>query len=84
MIFSNSYTLPNPAVEGVARAKAAYRDHASSLTWEEKVASIERMRAAATMAKKAMIQHNQQRGQQNVASSELSQMDSQPPGKGMR
>ena len=28
----------------VARAKAAWRKHAASLTWEEKVASIERMR----------------------------------------
>lgn len=28
----------------VARAKAAWRKHAASLTWEEKVAAIERMR----------------------------------------
>ncbi len=30
--------------ESVARAKAAWRKHATSLTWEEKVAAIERMR----------------------------------------
>ncbi len=30
--------------ESVARAKAAWRKHAASLTWEEKVAAIERMR----------------------------------------
>ncbi len=28
----------------MARAKAAWRKHAASLTWEEKVAAIERMR----------------------------------------
>lgn len=28
----------------VARTKAAWRKHAASLTWEEKVAAIERMR----------------------------------------
>ena len=28
----------------VARAKAAWRKHAASLTWEEKVAAVERMR----------------------------------------
>ena len=27
-----------------ARAKAAWRKHAASLTWEEKVAAVERMR----------------------------------------
>ena len=31
------------ALEFVVAAKAAYRKHAQSLTWEEKVASIERM-----------------------------------------
>lgn len=31
------------ALEYVVAAKAAYRTHAQSLTWEEKVASIERM-----------------------------------------
>ena len=30
--------------ESVSRAKAAWRKHAASLTWEEKVAAIERMR----------------------------------------
>ncbi len=30
--------------ETVARTKAAWRKHAASLTWEEKVAAIERMR----------------------------------------
>ena len=28
----------------VARVKAAWRNHAQSLTWEEKIAAIERMR----------------------------------------
>lgn len=28
----------------VARVKAAWRKHAQSLTWEEKIAAIERMR----------------------------------------
>lgn len=28
----------------VARAKAAWRKHAQSLSWEEKIAAIERMR----------------------------------------
>lgn len=30
--------------ESVARAKAAWRKHAASLSWEAKVAAIERMR----------------------------------------
>lgn len=84
MIISDSHTFSNPAVERVVRANAAYRNHARSLTWEEKVASIERMRAAATMAKKVMIQHSQERVQQNFALGELSQMDSQPTVESVR
>lgn len=70
--------------EDIVRAKASYRDQARSLTWEEKVASIERMRAAATIARKAMIQHNQERVQQNFALGESSQMDSPPKVEGVR
>ena len=48
--------------EQAVRAKAAYHKDARALTWEEKVASIERMREASTEARKAMgkaRQHNQ-------------------------
>lgn len=48
--------------EQAVRAKAAYHKDARALTWEEKVASIERMREASTEARKAMAkarQHNQ-------------------------
>ena len=48
--------------EQALRAKAAYRKDARALTWEEKVASIERMREASTEARKAMSkvrQHSQ-------------------------
>ena len=48
--------------EQAVRAKATYRKDARALTWEEKVASIERMREASTEARKAMgkaRQHNQ-------------------------
>ncbi len=38
---SLKYTL---ALQQVVKAKAAWRKHAQSLTWEEKVAAIERMR----------------------------------------
>jgi hypothetical protein len=31
------------ALQHVVKVKAAWREHAQSLTWEEKVASIERM-----------------------------------------
>lgn len=37
----------------VAQAKAAWRKHARSLTWEEKVAAIERMRERDAELKKA-------------------------------
>lgn len=40
--------------EQAVRAKAAYRKDARALTWEEKVASIERMREASKEARKAM------------------------------
>jgi hypothetical protein len=40
--------------EQAIRAKAAYHKDARALTWEEKVASIERMREASTEARKAM------------------------------
>lgn len=70
--------------DDIVRAKAAYRDHARSLTWEEKVASIERMRAAATIARKAMIQHNQERVQQNFALGELNHIDNQATVEGVR
>ena len=49
-------------LEQALRAKAAYHKDARALTWEEKVASIERMREAAAEARKAMAkarQHNQ-------------------------
>ena len=48
--------------EQAIRAKAAYHKDARALTWEEKIASIERMRDASTEARKAMAkarQHNQ-------------------------
>ena len=48
--------------EQAIRAKAAYHKDARALTWEEKVASIERMREASTEARRAMgkvRQHNQ-------------------------
>jgi hypothetical protein len=48
--------------EQAVRAKAAYHKNARALTWEEKVASIERMRDASAEARKAMgkaRQHNQ-------------------------
>ena len=48
--------------EQAVRAKAAYHKDAQALSWEEKVASIERMREASTQARKAMSkarQHNQ-------------------------
>jgi hypothetical protein len=48
--------------EQAVRAKAAYRKDARALTWEEKVASIERMREASMEARNAMAkarQHNQ-------------------------
>ena len=37
----------------VARVKAAWRKHAQSLTWEEKVAAIERMRERGLSLKRA-------------------------------
>ena len=36
-------SAPDPGAD-IARVKAAWRKHAASLTWEEKVAAIERMR----------------------------------------
>ena len=40
--------------EQALRTKAAYRKDAQALSWEEKIASIERMRAASNEARKAM------------------------------
>lgn len=40
--------------EQALRAKATYHKDARALTWEEKVAAIERMREASTEARKAM------------------------------
>ena len=37
----------------VAQAKAAWRKHAQALTWEEKVAAIERMREREALLKAA-------------------------------
>jgi hypothetical protein len=37
-----------------ARVKKAMQEHLLSLTWEEKVASIERMNAAGKLAREAM------------------------------
>ena len=37
----------------VARVKAAWRKHAQSLTWEEKIAAIERMRERDMALKRA-------------------------------
>ena len=45
--------------EQAVRAKATYRKDAQALTWEEKVASIERMREAFTEARRAMKQARQ-------------------------
>jgi len=48
--------------EQAVRAKAAYHKDARTLTWEEKIASIERMREASAEARSAMAkarQHNQ-------------------------
>lgn len=48
--------------EQAIRAKAIYHKDAQALTWEEKIASIERMREASGEARKAMKQarqHNQ-------------------------
>ena len=45
--------------EQAVRAKAAYHKDARALTWEEKVASIERMREVSTEARKAMRQARQ-------------------------
>lgn len=45
--------------EQAVRAKAAYHKDARALTWEEKVASIERMREASAEARKAMKQARQ-------------------------
>ena len=45
--------------EQAVRAKAAYHKDAQALTWEEKVASIERMREASKMARKAMAEARQ-------------------------
>jgi hypothetical protein len=48
--------------EQAVRAKAAHHKDARALTWEEKVASIERMREVSMEARKAMAkarQHNQ-------------------------
>lgn len=38
-------------LEYVVKAKAAYRRSAQAMTWEEKIASIERMRKASKIAK---------------------------------
>ena len=39
--------------EHVAAAKAAWRKHARALTWEQKVAAIERMRERAALLRAA-------------------------------
>ena len=44
---------PASIEEHVARVKAAWRKHAQSLTWEEKVAAIERMRDRDVALKRA-------------------------------
>lgn len=44
------------ATNYVAQAKATFHKAASTMTWEEKVASIERMREASAEAKRAMGQ----------------------------
>ena len=48
----------------VARVKAAWRKHAQSLTWEEKIAVIERMRKRDMALKRA---REQQTGKSNRA-----------------
>ena len=45
--------------EQAVRAKAAYHKDARALTWEEKVASIERMREASAEAHRAMAEARQ-------------------------
>lgn len=42
------------AIEYIVRAKEAYRKTAQSLTWEEKVASMERMLLMSQTAKASM------------------------------
>ena len=45
------------ALQQVVAAKAAWRKHAQSLTWEEKVAAIERMREREIELKKVREQN---------------------------
>jgi len=45
--------------EQAVRAKSAYHKDARALTWEEKVASIERMREASVEARRAMAKARQ-------------------------
>ncbi|MSQ50808.1 MAG: hypothetical protein EXR28_02855 [Betaproteobacteria bacterium] len=46
----------------VARAKAAWREHARSLTWEEKIAAIKRMQDRDRALKAARDANSQIRG----------------------
>ena len=43
----------------VAEVKAAWRKHAQALTWEEKVAAIERMREREALLKAAREAHRE-------------------------
>lgn len=42
---------PTRLLEHVAEAKSAWRKHAQALTWEQKVAAIERMRERTALLK---------------------------------
>lgn len=44
----------DPALDFVIQAKANYRNVARAKTWEEKIASIVRMRNASNIAKQSM------------------------------
>ena len=53
-VYTHRYDL---ALQQVVTAKAAWRKHAQSLAWEEKVAAIERMRVRDAELKKGREQN---------------------------
>lgn len=55
-----AYLKNQKLLEQALRAKDAYRKDAGALTWEEKVAAIERMRDTFTEARKSMAQARHQ------------------------
>lgn len=56
----NQSSLTPLIFEQALRAKDAYRKDAGALTWEEKVAAIERMRDTFAEARKSMAQARHQ------------------------